>query len=240
MDVYWFEQIATDVPDDNNWLSAAEVARLSSLRFAKRRADWRLGRWTAKNAVAAWLAMPTPPQVLARIEIRPAPSGAPEVFIADKPGDMAISLSHRDGRSACAVAPSGVEVGCDLEVIEPHSAGFVSDYFTIEEQALIAHVPEADRPRVLALLWSAKESALKALRVGLRLDTRSVIVTPDSSFDRNSWSPLQVRCVDGRTFHGWWQHWDRTVRCLVSDPPPSAPIRLEEFDWSHDRIYQCA
>ena len=75
------------------------------MRFAKRQADWRLGRWTAKNAVAAYLNLPSDPQALTDIEIRPAPSGAPEVFIADQPARVTISLSHRAGVAACAVTP---------------------------------------------------------------------------------------------------------------------------------------
>ena len=97
------------------------------------------------------------------------------------------------------VAKSGVEIGCDLEMVEPRSDAFVADYFTIEEQALVARASAEDRPRLLALLWSAKESALKALHEGLRLDTRSVIVNPfDGSFDLNGWSPLHVRYTDWR------------------------------------------
>ena len=73
---------------------------------------------------------------------------------------------------------SGAELGCDLEIVEPRSDAFIADYFTAEEQALIERTSAADRSLLLALLWSAKESALKALRAGLRLDTRSVIVRP--------------------------------------------------------------
>jgi hypothetical protein len=36
------------VPAENDWLSAIEGVCLNSMRFAKRRNDWRLGRWTAK------------------------------------------------------------------------------------------------------------------------------------------------------------------------------------------------
>ena len=63
-------------------------------------------------------------------------------------------------------------LGCDLEVIEPRSEEFVADYFTTEEQKMVSQAPIADRSKLLALLWSAKESALKALREGLRFDTR--------------------------------------------------------------------
>ena len=95
MDVYWLEQTEADLPVENGWLSASEVLRLNGMRFAKRHADWRLGRWTAKRALAVYLNLPSHPQALADIEVRPAPSGAPEVFIANQPAGIAISLSHR-------------------------------------------------------------------------------------------------------------------------------------------------
>src|SRR5208283_1427289 len=74
MDVYWLEQAESDVPVENHWLSAGEAARLEALHIAKRRVDWRLGRWAAKRAVAAYLDVPRHLQSLANIEIRPAPS----------------------------------------------------------------------------------------------------------------------------------------------------------------------
>ncbi len=249
MNVYWLEQTEADVPAENDWLSANEAVCLSGLRFPKRRADWRLGRWTAKRALSIALDMPSHPQVLKKIDIRAATSGAPEAFIDNQPANVTISLSHRDGIAICAVAASGVEMGCDLEVVEPRSAAFVADYFGIEEQALVAHAPAGDRPRLLALLWSAKESALKALRAGLRLDTRSVIVTPLSeSFDLKGWSPLQVRyagghdagvlLAEGKVFHGWYQNADNIVRTIVSAPPPEPPILLKIAGQSFDSTYR--
>src|SRR5271165_5117498 len=166
MEVYWFEQTEAEIPAENDWLSKGEVVRLDGMRFAKRRADWRLGRWTAKCAVAAYLDLPGDRPSLTDIEIRPASSGAPEVFVGNKPAAVSISLSHRSGIAACAVAPSGAALGCDLETIEPLSDAFVADYFTGEEQALVALAPAADRFRIVALVWSGKESALKALHEG--------------------------------------------------------------------------
>ena len=181
--------------------------------------------------------MPAHPHFLKRIEICAAPSGAPEVFFDSQPAAVTISLSHRCGIAACAVAMSHVKLGADLEKIEPRSDAFVADYFTLEEQALVAHASAADRDRLLALLWSGKESALKALREGLRLDTRSVIVIPcATSFGCNGWNELRVRYTGGRNteahhpgdqvFHGWWQHADNMVRTVVSTPPPDSPIPL--------------
>ena len=253
MNVYWLEQTEPDVPSANEWLSARELAQLNAMRFAKRRADWQLGRWTAKNAVAACFQLPADLQHLARIEVRPDPSGAPETFLGNKWAPVTISLSHRAGRAVCAVAPYRSALGCDLEVIEPHSDAFVADYFTTGEQALVARAAPAERTWLVTLLWSAKESALKALRAGLRLDTRCVIVTPTgalqsqndtmsqprlSSWDEgdfatarrpdavNGWRPLRVRHINDQTFLGWWQHTGDLLRTLVATPPLTRPVLL--------------
>jgi 4'-phosphopantetheinyl transferase len=117
-------------------------------------------------------------------------------------------------------------LGCDLELVEPRSDAFIADYFTAKEQALVAHAG-ADRFRLVALLWSAKESALKALRVGLRVDTRSVIVSPGNLQPAGeSWHPLWVYQVGGETFHGWWQSSGSLLRTLVGDPQPDRPVVL--------------
>jgi 4'-phosphopantetheinyl transferase len=241
VNVYWFEQKEADVPAANDWLSANEALCLSGLRIAKRRTDWRLGRWTSKCALSAYLEMPANPQVFNKIDIRPAPSGAPEAFFGEQPAAVTISLSHRSGVAICAVAMSGVEIGCDLEVVEPRSDAFVADYFTVEEQALVASASTADRTWLLALLWSAKESALKALREGLRLDTRSVIVNPlAESFDLNGWSPMSVRYTGGQVFQGWWQNAGNVVRTVVADPPPDSPIPFKIPAHFCDRASRCA
>ena len=240
MEVHWLEQIEADVPAENAWLSAGEIARLNGMRIAKRRNDWRLGRWTAKRALASYLNLPAHPHVFRRIEIRPASSGAPEAFLANKPAAVTVSLSHGAGRAICAVASAGLELGCDLEVIEPRSEAFLSDYFTAEEQALVARAPATDRARLSTLLWSAKESALKALHTGLRLDTRSVIASlDDTAFDLNGWSRLQVRYTGGRIFHGWWQHVDNIMRTVVANSLPDSPIPLKIPVYFSDRASLC-
>ncbi len=261
MNVYWLEQTEADVPANNDWLSANEADCMSSLHFAKRRADWRLGRWTAKRSLSVCLDVPAHLRVLKKIEICAAPSGAPEVLFDSHPAPVTISISHRAGIAACAVAMSRVKMGCDLEMIEPRCDAFVGDYFTIEEQALVARASAADRVRLLALLWSGKESALKALREGLRIDTRSVIVIPcATSFDLNGWSQLRVRYTSGRytgdrypgdrypedrypedqVFHGWWQHADNVVCTVVAAPPPNPPILLRLPDYVPDGASLCA
>jgi 4'-phosphopantetheinyl transferase len=225
LEVHWFEQSEADIPRYNEWLSASEILRLDSMRVPKRRSDWRLGRWTAKNAVAKYLNLPAHTYSLSKIEISFESSGAPLALVDSAPAPVMISITHRDRSAACAIAPYGVELGCDLETVEPHSEAFLSDYFTAEEQRLFAS--SCTRDLVATLMWSAKESALKALHEGVRLDTRSVVVSLAEEFQPWTWHALQVRYMRGDLFHGWWQITARTIRTLVANPRPLPPLSLQ-------------
>ena len=246
MDVYWLGQTQTDVPADDTWLSAREKFRLSGLRFAKRRSDWRLGRWTAKRALAAFLNMPDNPPALADIEIRATPSGAPEGLLRNQMSPLTISLSHSSNTAMCAVARASTGLGCDLEVIEPRADAFVADYFTVNEQKLVERATVEERRLLVTLLWSAKESTLKVLREGLRLDTNCVDVSPVDvpspegqdgrqdpvcvpllSTGLDAWRPLRIRHAGTQVFGGWWRHAGHLVRTIVSIPPSYPPIHLE-------------
>lgn len=236
MEVYWLEQTIGDVPSSDAWLNPSEVSELRKMGFVKRRTDWLLGRWTAKNAVALYRGAARALWALNEIEIRSAPSGAPEIFLGNVCAPIAISLSHRAGIGACAITPHPGVLGCDLEIIEPHSNAFASDYFAAEEQELVAKVALSERPTLLTLLWSAKESALKALHEGLRSDTRSVVVSLPESLARNredngtalQWNPMHVRVINGRIFRGWWSQTGDLLRTVVGDPPPAPPVLLEQ------------
>lgn len=229
MRVYWLTQAQEDVSTMNDWLCPGELVCLNSFRFAKRRADWRLGRWTAKQAIAACLHWPNHPQALAQIEIRATSSGAPEALLPALTTPLSFSISHRAGRAMCAVSPVRMRLGCDLEFVEERDQAFVTDYFAFEEQNLIARADYDDRPTLLTLLWSAKESALKALGEGLRRDTRTVAVNlMDGAPDISGWSPLQVCCPDNQILHGWWRNTDGFVYTAVSDPGSDCPIALRD------------
>jgi 4'-phosphopantetheinyl transferase len=251
MSIFWLQQTMADVPTDNAWLCAQEALRLSGMKFAKRRNDWRLGRWTAKRAIAAYLGWRAESRFLEGIEIRPATTGAPEALIAEQRAALGISLSHCGGRAIAAVAPSGMALGCDLERVEPRIDAFLADYFTPEEQLLVQQASACDRPALVTLLWSAKESALKALRQGLRLDTRSIRVNIGDGrgisgnvaeawqmasqgiqhtlggLGQAGWGALQVSCSNGGpTFYGWWRANSDLVRTVVAGAPLPPPVLL--------------
>jgi len=230
VDVCWFEQSASDVPSGDWWLSEGERARLDGLKIPKRRTDWRLGRWTAKQAVAAYFSLPRNQAALAGIELRPAPSGSPEVFLHGRTAPVRLSLSHSRGVGLCAVAPAGTALGCDVETVEPRSPAFLADYFTAKEKSLVARTPAGTRDQVVTLLWSTKESALKALGCGLRADTRSVDSAPAGFLQTGveEWRQVSAH-IGGRDFRGWWRISRDLVRTIVAD---STTLRLVALRYS--------
>jgi 4'-phosphopantetheinyl transferase len=211
-------------PEGEAWLSEAERSELARFRIDKRRFEWRLGRAAAKQLVAAELGLPFEPAVLARTEIRAAPDGAPEPFLDGRPLDLALSISHSAGLATCAIAGPGVALGCDVELIRALRRGTVSQQFTAAEQRLMEGLEPHDWAVRGTLLWTAKESALKALRQGLRLDTRAVEAMPSLDDSPGTWRPLAVAQVaEGRVFRGWWRRLGDHIISVVAEPGAEAP-----------------
>lgn len=219
----WLVRGERDLPVGLSWLTTREREYTGSLRFTKRRTEFLLRRLVAKHAVAAVTGWPVDPAGLARIEVANAPSGAPYLLLDEKPTALELSISDRAGWAVCLVGDH--TLGCDLELVEPRSAGFVRDFLTVPEREYVAAQPDGDARHAAAnLLWSAKESVLKVLRTGLRRDTRDVTVTIHSGPDRDGWAPLSAEAAEG-VFAGWWRrdgHYLCTLAGLTPAPPPVA------------------
>lgn len=239
VDTWWLARGEDELPATADWLSAAERGQAGALRYAKRRTDFLLARWTLKLAVSKVFGWPDDPDVLARIESRPAPTGAPRLYVDGQPVARGVSLSDRAGCAVCLVAGSAVSVGCDVELVEPRSAAFVADYLTEAEQRLVGP-PGRLRDTAANLIWSAKESALKVMGTGLRQDTRSVEVdVTDLSAPERTWSALLVRTAAGEAFPGWWRRSGTflVTACWPGGGPPPAALEagspIDAIDPSH-------
>jgi 4'-phosphopantetheinyl transferase len=216
-----------DVPADDAWLSPREAAWIARMRFPKRRGEFRLGRWTAKKALALHLGRPA--DDLGAIEIDRAADGAPAPLVDGRPADAYVTMTDRADQAVCLVGPPGPALGCDLELVEPRSDAFVGDFLTTAEQRLVAAAGDADARSLLAnLVWCGKEAALKVLRTGLRRDTRSVEVSlPDGPLV-DGWSPLLVREAEGTVFPGWWQRFGAFVLTVAATEPFTPPRPLAD------------
>ncbi len=189
-----------------SFLGAAERQTYRRFKIEKRRQEWLLGRWTAKRL----LRQRRPETPLAEIEIGNEPGGAPYYAISGQRLPLSLSISHRSQWAFCALSAAHT-IGADIEQIEPRNPAFVHDFFTAAENALVWSCPESLRDTLITLIWSAKESALKALREGLRIDTRRIeVIDLEGLHDApapDDWHSLQIRCIwpAAPRFAAWWK-----------------------------------
>ncbi|HEX2705390.1 MAG TPA: 4'-phosphopantetheinyl transferase superfamily protein [Candidatus Lustribacter sp.] len=220
------------IPHGLGWLSAREATRLADARFTKRRTEYLLRRWAGKRTVAQAAGLPVDDETLSRIELLNRLTGAPYVEIDGLSAGVDISLTDRAGWAVALVGEPGSaeagSLGVDLEIVEPRTAGFVRDFLTEPEQAYVHDRREssgADGWNAAAnLLWSAKEAALKVLRVGLRADTRTVEVVIDHTGRPDGWAPMTVTGQHGAVFPGWWRRdgvFLLTIAYRAPSPPPA-------------------
>ncbi len=232
-----------DLPAHDEWLTGPEAARLQGFAYTKRREEARLGRWTAKQALALVTGSDRDAASLRELVVRNASDGAPEVFVGEQRAPLSISMTDRADWAVCTVVEGHNDLGCDLELVEPRSAAFVRDWFTEAERALVAASPD-EHDLLANLIWSAKESALKVLRTGLRRDTRSVEVElGDGGLAGDAWSPLVVTTAEGERYEGWWHRFGEFVLTFAArdatgppvslvDPPPLASA-VPAHTWMH-------
>jgi 4'-phosphopantetheinyl transferase len=229
MSVAWLSQGMSDVPPDDGWLSSREVVWVRRMRFEKRRSEFRMARWTAKNAISLFLGRPRTPDQLHAVEIDRAPGGAPAPLVDGHPAPVSISMTDRADQAVCVVSTPGVGLGVDLEIVETRSDAFVTDYLTAAEQGLVAGAADREEHDLLAnLIWCGKESALKVLRTGLRRDTRSVEVMLPEEPAVDGWSPMRVHAVEGTEFPGWWRRFGLFILSVAASRPIEPPRPLED------------
>ncbi len=213
-------------------LNGAEERAFRRLMTNKRREDWLLGRWTAKRLLQAVVQRERGEYLEASsFTIINAPSGAP-IVTSGYFANAALSISHRDGYALCAAAAPCCQdglrllaLGADIERVESRDLVFAADYFTEAELARVRKAPEAARDLLVSAIWSAKEATLKALRLGLTVDTRTVSCSIDAVEPATAgWLPFQVSCqaaLPGRrapALKGWWRVMDEHVLTLVAEP----------------------
>ncbi|HET9443083.1 MAG TPA: 4'-phosphopantetheinyl transferase superfamily protein [Acidimicrobiales bacterium] len=252
--VWWLTAGLADVPEGDGWLAPAEVEHQRGLVVAARRRDWRLRRWAAKQALLRVPGGPDEATAPSRLEVANRADGSPLARLDGAPLPVAVSLSDRAGLALCALAPAqpafgawngagsapfqaperggggdiGIGIGCDVELVEPRSDAFVADWLTDAEQRVVALAGPGGRDLAANLVWSAKESALKVLREGLRRPTRSVEVTVDPGAPPvpGTWAPLVVDRAEGGRLEGWWRPLGAHVLTVVTAGATAPPAAL--------------
>jgi phosphopantetheinyl transferase len=228
--IAWLTRSLPDVPEGDAWLGPRERDLLAGLQSERRRTEWRLGRWTAKLAVAGGLGLAS-----GDVEVLATPGGAPAAHAHDGLAPIALSLSHRGDRALAVVADAGCRLGCDLEPIAPRSDAFVSRWLSAAERGAVDAAGE-DRDRVANLIWTAKEAAAKALGEGLRLDVREAVVElADPAYSNGAWRALSLSWQRSERIAGWWRDEPGWVMAVASEPGAAAPEELRSIP-AHDSV----
>lgn len=219
-------------------LSAAELEHARTL-LPKRRQDFTLGRLAARRAFAA---LAVPPH---EFSVRAADDGAPEPYLLEAPVPATLSLSHSTGRALAVVRgwPAGSNdapacwLGADCEQMTMLTAALQEDHFTPKERALIAGTALALQPAATTLLWSAKESALKASRQGLReaMSRVEVHLPPGDLAQASQWRPFFVTLPAApEGLFGYWCQRADLVLTVVGAALWSCPVALDEAGTPYD------
>lgn len=227
---------AKSLPPDDAWLSGEELSLLPATAVPKRRSEFRLGRFTAKTLLDDLLADLPDRGALGRaawqrLEILPSPDGDPRARLDETPLACRVSISHAHGRALVAAWFDGDELGCDIELVEARSPELVETFFTETEARAWRDAPAHDRDALATLIWSAKESALKARRIGLGRDTRDVPVHIDDLPPRGGeWCRIEIGLGDGGPgLSGWAALRDGYALTLATAPRCEAPaLRCRE------------
>ena len=158
-------------------LSDDEWAR--ARRFAFRRDR---DRYTAAHAALREVLghhVGTPGAALDLVE---GPFGKPALGGANA-GAMSFNLSHSGDVALIALCPDG-DLGVDIEVPRPlpDAQALAQAHFTAAECSALALLPVDRRERAFLSCWTRKEACVKAIGLGLSVDTRTfeVGIEPDA------------------------------------------------------------
>jgi phosphopantetheinyl transferase len=122
-------------------------------------------------------------------------------------------------------------LGIDVETVEPREIDWCEDYFVTREMDAV-RASGGLRDRVVATIWSAKESVVKALGVGLRMDLREIEVRgpidwSSSWTSANDWVALDVQskylAKSGNVVSAYAMQADPYVLTAVVISGPQAP-----------------
>lgn len=137
-------------------LARDEEQRAARLLDPRKAQDLIVGRGRTRQILASYLAVDP-----AQIAFAYGRYGKPTLPTSAST-DLTFNLTH-SGAWALLVIARGMEVGIDLEKIDPHLdyEPLADCVFTPEENSVLASVPELRRRRTFYRLWTCKEARLK-------------------------------------------------------------------------------
>lgn len=129
------------------------------------------------------------------------------------PGNAEFSISH--GGNWVVLTADSHRVGVDIEPINPNNLDIAPRVFTPGE----LHWMQQDPLIRFHILWTIKESIMKATGFGMHLDPAQFEVQPDCG----------VSCVEGDIWHTAWMLYDGCVIACASEKEMDQLVFTEVF-----------
>ena len=139
-----------------------ERARAAGFALASRAVQFRLGRTAARTLAAERLGLSA-----TAVPLLVGADGAPEV------AGLSVSIAHTGGPAAALAAVADGPVGVDVERVAPRRPDLWTRITRDDERPLLDALG-GPTDEAQTLLWTLKESVLKAQRTGFRAAARSV------------------------------------------------------------------
>ena len=214
----------------DKYFSLEEQAEYSRFKVIKRQFEWISSRIISKkmiNQILKGEKLNFPD-----IRIKKEETGQPYIYITSQGRlEGKFSLSHSNGYVFCGYSLSKeLMFGLDLEKIEAHSLEFVQDYLTSREIELYQSLDGNDKDEYTTMVWSAKESVLKTLGLGLSIDTRKVEIIPTDDPSRLiGWNSCLVKAENkmNLNMNVYWQKKNGFIRTICV--PGDVAIRIIEI-----------
>ena len=150
---------------DQDWLGAAERARLALISVPRRRRQFLAGHWLAREMAAQYAG-----DARHSWEIATSSDGAPRLVSRDGMVTLSLSISHCADWVACAVAAQAI--GLDLEVSRRPRRwlGLAEQVFSPQECQRLRTLPMEALESGFFLHWTIKEACGKRDGLGLRAE----------------------------------------------------------------------
>ena len=185
------------------FLNLAELNEYRKFKIPKRKMEWLFSRWVVKKLVAGSINNINRPAP-SLVNIRKMTSGVPYIDIEGMGRVGWLSFSHSNNGVFAAFSTDNTHrFGVDLEYLEEREPLLIEDYFTDSERKWVNTLTGEKKMFLVNLIWSAKEAYLKAVEIGLQMDTRRIEIQPFALEDEMStWSDLGFR-IDQKHAGEW-------------------------------------
>lgn len=142
-------------------LHPQELNYYETLIFEKRKKSYLLGRYSAKQAICAFVGEENPRNTLIKHGFFNHP-----IVTNTNNQNVQVSISHCDDIGAAVAFPEDFPMGIDVERIDLNKANVLESQMTEKEKELIKSFPYS-YSTMLIFLWTVKEALSKVLKTGM-------------------------------------------------------------------------